>query len=90
MIGSGNERCGLVLSDYLAANAKSREPYGKVPKAPPAAQLDNRTEAETIANTVRQLKRDAADLGSEKREAKARRAARELNNLRIVLNDLGL
>ena len=76
--------------EYLAANAKARERYGRVPEAPPAAQLDDRTAAELIADTIRQIKRDAADLSSEQHKARARRTARELNNLRIVLNDLGL
>lgn len=75
--------------DYLAANAKARERYGKVPEAPSAAQLDDRTAAETIADTVRQIKRDAATL-SKQQKARARRAARELKNLGIVLNELGL
>jgi len=75
--------------DYLAANAKARERYGKVPEAPPTAKLDNRTAAETIADTVRQIKRDAATL-TKTQKARARRVARDLKNLEIVLNDLGL
>ncbi|OGQ77162.1 MAG: hypothetical protein A2289_23790 [Deltaproteobacteria bacterium RIFOXYA12_FULL_58_15] len=75
--------------DYLAANAKARQRYGKVPEAPPTAQFDDRTAAETIADTVRQIKRDAATL-TKTQKARARRAVRELKNLRIVLNDLGL
>ncbi len=76
--------------DYLAANAKARERYGKVPEAPPAlGPDDDRTSAETIADIVRQIKRDAAEL-SEKQKARARRAARQLKNLGIVLDELGL
>jgi len=75
--------------EYLAANTKARERYGKVPEAPPTAQLDERTAAETIADTVRQIKRDAADL-SEQQKARARRAARELKNLGILLDELGI
>ena len=75
--------------EYLTANAKARERYGKVPEAPPTAQPDDRTAAETIAGTVRQIKRDAATLTKEQK-ARARRAVRELKNLGIVLNELGL
>jgi integrase len=75
--------------EYLTANAKARERYGKVPEAPPTAQPDDRTAAETIADTVRQIKRDAATLTKEQK-ARARRAVRELKNLGIVLNELGL
>ena len=76
--------------DYLAANAKARERYGKVPEAPRAAQLDDeRTSAEAIADIVRQIKRDAAEL-TEQQKARARRAARQLKNLGILLDELGL
>jgi site-specific recombinase XerD len=76
--------------DYLAANAKARERYGKVPAAPRAAQLDDeRTSAEAIADIVRQIKRDAAELSKEQK-ARARRAVRQLKNLGILLDELGL
>jgi site-specific recombinase XerD len=75
--------------DYLSANTKARERYGKVPEAPRAAQLDDRTSAETIGDIVRQIKRDAATLSKEQK-ARARRAARQLKNLRILLDELGL
>jgi integrase len=76
--------------EYLAANTKARERYGKVPAAPRAAQLDDeRTSAEAIADIVRQIKRDAAEL-SEEQKARARRAVRQLKNLGILLDELGL
>ncbi len=76
--------------DYLAANAKARERYGKVPDAPRTAQLaDDTTSADTIADVVRRIKRDAATL-SEAQRTRARRAARQLKNLGILLDELGL
>ena len=48
-----------------------------------------RGEDQTIADTVRQIKRDAADL-SEQQKAQARRAAREFKNLGILLDELGI
>ncbi len=75
--------------DYLTATAKARERYGKVPEAPPTIQHDERTSAETIDDVVRQIKRDAAELSTEKK-ARARRAARQLKNLGILLDELGI
>lgn len=76
--------------DYLAANTKARERYGKVPEAPRSSRLDeDATSADTIADIVRRIKRDAATLSKE-HKARARRAARELQNISIQLGELGL
>jgi len=76
--------------DYLAANASAKERYGKIPEAPRSAQLEqDTTSAQTIADTVRRIKRDAATLSKEQK-ARARRAARQLKNIGILLADLGL
>jgi phage terminase small subunit len=75
--------------DYLTATAKARERYGKVPEAPPTIQRDERTSAETIDDVVRQIKRDAAELSTEQK-TRARRAARQLKNLGILLSELGI
>ena len=75
--------------DYLAANAKARERYGKVPDSPSTPNLGDQSSAETIADVVRRIKRDAADL-SEEQKARTRRAARQLKNLGILLDELGL
>lgn len=75
---------------YLVANTKARQRYGKIPEAPrTAGPLDDATSADTIADVVRRVKRDAATL-PEKHKARARRATRQLKNLGILLNELGL
>jgi len=76
--------------DYLAANAKARERYGRVPEAPRTAQLDNdTTSATTVAEVVRRIKRDAA-MFSDGQKARTRRIARQLTNIGIQLGELGL
>ena len=76
--------------EYLAANAKAREQYGKVPEAPRADEpSDGITSAAALEDIVRKVKRDAATL-AEEQKPRARRAARQLNNIAILLNELGL
>lgn len=75
---------------YLAANAKAQERYGKLPEISlNSNHEENTTSADTVADIVRRIKRDAAAL-SEKDKARARRVARQLKNIRIQLAELGL
>jgi site-specific recombinase XerD len=76
--------------EYLAANAKARKQYGKVPEAPRTDESsDGTTSAGALADLVRKVKRDAATL-SEEQKPRARRAARQLSNIAILLNEIGL
>jgi site-specific recombinase XerD len=76
--------------EYLAANAKARQQYGKVPEAPRTDDpIDETTSAAALADIIRKVKRDAATLALE-HKPQARRAVRQLNNIAILLNELGL